>query len=357
MLNTTNSNSEEIAHNSTSNIAKANQDLNPEGTAHHPTLNTTKANRSPVEPSNGYKVTSIIPAPPPNSLTSRDKFYKSIQDWGLKHGFVIATKSSYLVKGQRLVVYQCKKSGHYPAHRPGRTVQDFKAESQDNPTLNNDQKAQITKLDKAGYARLSVVAPLVKALKTTGFTYKLRSATGDDGAAHLDTPLLGESQYKKFHEAWNYLLSSTSPKSYQKNMIHLAAECSDEGTKYITKNWILIKDWFVWYLITGFLHFGNINTSQVESLHASVRTINNMQEALKHQLHELTIDSPTQKTVYMNSLPTILSKLNRKILHSALRASQCEYLSGSSQATECNNCTYESHMGMPCSHKMWRVEA
>ncbi|KAH9448488.1 hypothetical protein Pst134EA_027799 [Puccinia striiformis f. sp. tritici] len=134
MLNTTNSNSEEIAHNSTSNIAKANQDLNPEGTAHHPTLNTTKANRSPVEPSNGYKVTSIIPAPPPNSLTSRDKFYKSIQDWGLKHGFVIATKSSYLVKGQRLVVYQCKKSGHYPAHRPGRTVQDFKAESQDNPT-------------------------------------------------------------------------------------------------------------------------------------------------------------------------------------------------------------------------------
>ncbi|KNE97576.1 hypothetical protein PSTG_09125 [Puccinia striiformis f. sp. tritici PST-78] len=139
-------------------------------------------------------------------------------------------------------------------------------------------------------------------------------------------------------------------------MIHLAAECSDEGTKYITKNWILIKDRFVRYLITDFLHFGNVNTSRVESLHASVkrflkgsnssihRTINNMQEALKHQLHELTIDSPTQKTVYMNSLPTILSKLNRKILHSALRASQCEYLSGSSQATECNNCTYESHM-------------
>ncbi|KAH9473394.1 hypothetical protein Pst134EA_000467 [Puccinia striiformis f. sp. tritici] len=76
---------------------------------------------------------------------------------------------------------------------------------------------------------------------------------------------------------------------------------------YMDKNWIPLADRFVKYLISDVLHFKNVNTSRVESLHAAIErflkganssmptTISDMHDALRHQLRKLLIDCATQK--------------------------------------------------------------
>ncbi|KAI7937050.1 hypothetical protein MJO28_015949, partial [Puccinia striiformis f. sp. tritici] len=94
-----------------------------------------------------------------------------------------------------------------------------------------------------------------------------------------------------------------------------------------------------------FLHGANL------SIH---KTISNMHDALKHQLHKLMINSATQKTVHINALPAVLSRLSGTISHCALRACQCAYSAG--RSAECKDCTCELHWGMPCSHQMRQLE-
>ncbi|KNE90293.1 hypothetical protein PSTG_16285 [Puccinia striiformis f. sp. tritici PST-78] len=112
---------------------------------------------------------------------------------------------------------------------------------------------------------------------------------------------------------------------------------------YMDKNWIPLADRFVKYLISDVLHFKNVNTSRVESLHAAIErflkganssmptTISDMHDALRHQLRKLLIDCATQKQVHINKLPQ--------------KSSDCP-----------EHCKYESYMGMPCSHRMQRLE-
>ncbi|KAH9469870.1 hypothetical protein Pst134EA_033328 [Puccinia striiformis f. sp. tritici] len=181
-------------------------------------------------------------------------------------------------------------------------------------------------------------------------------------------PLLvkGGYDYDMFLEAWNFLLASKSQEEYEANCVKMAATCTPEVMKYMNKNWLPLKGMFVNYLISDLPHFGNKNTSRVESLHASVKrflhganssiykTIVNMRDALNHQLHELMINSATQKTVHINALPAVLSQLSGTISHFALRACQCAYSAG--RSTDCKDCTYELHWGMPCSHRMRQLD-
>ncbi|KAI7962511.1 hypothetical protein MJO28_000605 [Puccinia striiformis f. sp. tritici] len=110
-------------------------------------------------------------------------------------------------------------------------------------------------------------------------------------------PLLlkGGYDYDMFLEAWNFLLASKSQEEYEANRVKMAATCTPEVMKYMNKNWLPLKGMFVNYLISDLPHFGNKNTSRVESLHASVKhflhganssiykTIVNMRDALNHQ--------------------------------------------------------------------------
>ncbi|POW07208.1 hypothetical protein PSTT_08425 [Puccinia striiformis] len=81
-------------------------------------------------------------------------------------------------------------------------------------------------------------------------------------------PILGEPAYSEFKKAWNFVLVSNSPKSYQKNYANLALQCTPEVMDYMTTNWIPLKDKFFRYLISDIYHF---NTSRVKSLYASVK--------------------------------------------------------------------------------------
>ncbi|KNE92166.1 hypothetical protein PSTG_14458 [Puccinia striiformis f. sp. tritici PST-78] len=183
-------------------------------------------------------------------------------------------------------------------------------------------------------------------------------------------PILGDEPYLSFCQAWNFLLVSNNPKQYEKNFQNLAASCSPEVMQYMSKNWIPLADRFVKYLISNVLHFGNVNTSRVESLHAAIKrflkganssmptTIFDMQAAVKHQLHELVIDCATQKQVHINNLPQVLKKLGGKISHHAIQSAQCLLLSDTGKSPNCpNDCNYESYMGMPCSHRMRKLES
>ncbi|POW21903.1 hypothetical protein PSHT_01820 [Puccinia striiformis] len=100
---------------------------------------------------------------------------------------------------------------------------------------------------------------------------------------------------------------------------------------YMDKNWIL-ADRFVKYLISDVLHFKNVNTSRVESLHAAIErflkganssmptTISDMHDALRHQLRELLIDCATrsrEKSAWEHQIPK--KKVGRplkKVAHS-----------------------------------------
>ncbi|KAI7962673.1 hypothetical protein MJO28_000767 [Puccinia striiformis f. sp. tritici] len=103
------------------------------------------------------------------------------------------------------------------------------------------------------------------------------------------------------------------------------------------KNWIPLADCFVKYLISDVLHFKNVNTSRVKSLHAAIErflkganssmptTISDMHDALRHQLRELLIDCATQKQTKRNR-PTALNIASTSLTWVCHAHTECDAL-------------------------------
>ena len=112
-------------------------------------------------------------------------------------------------------------------------------------------------------------------------------------------------------------------------------------------------------------HFGNRLSSRIEGMHHYVKrfiksstgslatVVRQIHNSMINTLHEYWIEATQQTDKRLFGLPSCVQHLNGQITQYALRI--CSSLNKSNDDSECLNCNYHAHMGIPCVHRIKRA--